>query len=68
VPAASLAHLGWDETLAPSLPLDGTPGRVVRADRGLASLETADGPLRAATRDPVAVGDWVAVSTDPPRS
>lgn len=66
MPALPLAHLGWDETLAPLLPLGGTPARVVRVDRGLATVETAGGPLRAATREPVAVGDWVAVSTDPP--
>jgi ribosome biogenesis GTPase / thiamine phosphate phosphatase len=66
MPASTLASLGWDQTFASGLPLGASPGRVVRVDRGVATVETATATLRATTRAPVAVGDWVAVAADPP--
>lgn len=74
-----LASLGWDATfsdgyaeLAPPDP-DHYPGRVLRADRGVCTVLTAAGPVRAsvagalitaAAGDPTALpgaGDWVVV-------
>jgi ribosome biogenesis GTPase len=62
----SLQALGWNERvadLAATRSLPGTaPGRVVRVDRGLATVLTDDGELRAAFgEDHVATGDWVLV-------
>ncbi|GGJ80724.1 putative ribosome biogenesis GTPase RsgA [Pilimelia anulata] len=71
-----LASLGWDAGFASALPADEPelrPGRITRVDRGIGTVLTADGPVRAslggdllaaAARDPVALpcaGDWVAV-------
>jgi ribosome biogenesis GTPase len=73
----SLSSLGWDDHLAAAYPLlgrpDHVPGRVVRADRGVCTVLTAAGTVRAslggpaltaAAADPVALpcaGDWVAL-------
>jgi ribosome biogenesis GTPase len=59
--------LGWDErvaALAATRSTPGTqPGRVGRVDRGLATVLTADGDVRAAFgEDHVATGDWVLVT------
>ena len=64
----SLQALGWNERVADlaatqSLP-GGVPGRVVRVDRGLATVLTDQGELRAAFgEDHVATGDWVLVES-----
>jgi ribosome biogenesis GTPase len=78
-----LASLGWDAGFAAAYTefatasADQVPGRVVRADRGVSTVLTANGPVRAshagallaaAARDPVALpcaGDWVVVRTWP---
>lgn len=72
---AALRTLGWDERFEAALAAaPGTPGRVVRVDRGgHLNLATAQGPLRArlapvfrgasATQVPT-VGDWVAVGDE----
>lgn len=73
-----IASLGWDASLAVGQPRhDHTPGRVIRADRGVCTVLGADGTLRAslagailarAARDPAALpcaGDWVLVRTWP---
>ncbi|MBV1852347.1 ribosome small subunit-dependent GTPase A [Catellatospora tritici] len=73
----SLSSLGWDDRFASAYPLfdrpDHEPGRVVRADRGVCTVLTAGGTVRAglggpamiaAAADPVALpcaGDWVAL-------
>lgn len=76
-----LERLGWDdrlEALAADAGGDGArgrPGRVARVDRGLSTVITATGTVRAglspelrdATADPLerpAVGDWVLVTAD----
>lgn len=71
-----LPSLGWDDNLAATLAAAHDallPGRVSRADRGISTVLTADGVLRAslggrllaaAARDPVAqpcAGDWLGV-------
>lgn len=68
-----LASYGWDEgwaaEFAPYAAQGLLPGRVVRVDRGLCDVMTADGIVRADTefvvpRDPMKVvctGDWAAV-------
>lgn len=66
----------WDNTFAPYAEQGLVVGRVVRVDRGLCDIVTAEGTLRADTalvtpRDPLKVictGDWAAVDTvaDPP--
>jgi len=69
--STSLASLGWTGRL--TVPAGLEPGRVVRADRGISTVLTATGPVRAslggpvmtaAAADPVALactGDWVAL-------
>lgn len=70
MPASSpdaLVALGWDDEIASHLPEGSLPGRVSRVDRGMATVETADGAVRAATSGGVAVGDWVTLTgVDPP--
>ncbi|MFC7528867.1 ribosome small subunit-dependent GTPase A [Actinoplanes sp. GCM10030250] len=72
-----LSQLGWDETFASSYRpfdrADAAPGRVLRADRGISTVLTADGVTRAslggsalleAARDPAGLpcaGDWVVL-------
>ncbi len=63
---AALAQLGWDERRTAELTALGfdlpAAARVVRVDRGHATLRTAAGGLRVATdRIQLAVGDWLAV-------
>jgi ribosome biogenesis GTPase / thiamine phosphate phosphatase len=68
-PDATLARFGWDDDVASALvhAPAGTPGRVSRVDRGLATVERADGPVRATASGGVATGDWVVVdASDPP--
>ncbi len=69
-PDAALARFGWDERVASALvhaPSGTLPGRVSRVDRGLATVESPHGPLRATASGGVAVGDWVTVTdSDPP--
>jgi ribosome biogenesis GTPase len=78
-----LASLGWDAGFAAAYAehagggTDQRPGRVLRADRGLCTVLTAAGPVRAslagsllaaAGRNPVALpcaGDWLVVRTWP---
>ncbi|MEU6658335.1 ribosome small subunit-dependent GTPase A [Streptomyces sp. NPDC046821] len=74
-PASShpLASYGWDTdwqaAFVPYAEQGLLPGRVIRVDRGLCDVVTADGVVRADTefvvpRDPMKVvctGDWVAV-------
>jgi ribosome biogenesis GTPase len=78
-----LASLGWDAGFASAYTefatasADQAPGRVVRADRGVCTVLTEAGTVRAslagsllsaAGRDPVALpcaGDWVVVRTWP---
>lgn len=67
----SLASLGWTERM--TVPAGLEPGRVARTDRGICTVITATGPVRAtlggtvmtaAAADPVALastGDWVAL-------
>ncbi|MBG0563565.1 ribosome small subunit-dependent GTPase A [Actinoplanes aureus] len=78
-----LSQLGWDETFASAYrPFDRTdavPGRVLRADRGISTVLTADGVTRAslggcvlidAARDPAGLpcaGDWVVLRRWPDR-
>ncbi|WP_460070710.1 ribosome small subunit-dependent GTPase A [Streptomyces sp. YKOK-I1] len=71
-----LAVLGWDEgwaaAFAPHAEHGLLPGRVVRVDRGLCDVVTADGTVRADTEfvvphDPtkvVCTGDWVALDPE----
>lgn len=69
----TLENLGWNDRLRSLFGIfendEMAPARVVRADRGAARLETADGPILAVTAGsldaageagPPAVGDWVA--------
>lgn len=68
---ATLASLGWDSRT--HLAVGCEPGRVSRADRGICTVLTSRGPVRAslggpvltaAAADPVALpcaGDWVAI-------
>jgi ribosome biogenesis GTPase len=75
-----LASLGWDASLAAAYPERGgdhQPGRVIRADRGVCTVLTAEGTVRAslagalllaAARDAVnlpCAGDWVVIRTWP---
>jgi ribosome biogenesis GTPase len=78
-----LASLGWDAAFASAYTefatssADQRPGRVVRADRGICTVLTEDGTVRAsvagtllgaAGQDPEALpcaGDWVVVRTWP---
>lgn len=78
-----LAQLGWNTFFASAYrPLDrsdAAPGRVLRADRGVCSVLTTDGVIRAtlagsvllsAARDPARLpcaGDWVVVRRWPDR-
>ncbi len=73
----TLASLGWEDSLAAAYPRlsnqDHEPGRVLRADRGICTVFTKRGVLRAglggnllaaAAADPVALpcaGDWVVL-------
>lgn len=64
VPGASaLVPLGWDERVRALLADEaGTvPGRVVRGDLDSCQVATPEGDIRARSRTPVAVGDWVRV-------
>ncbi|MFE6891144.1 ribosome small subunit-dependent GTPase A [Streptomyces sp. NPDC057694] len=62
----------WESAFAPYGAQGLLPGRVVRVDRGLCDVVTADGVVRADTefvvpRDPMKVvctGDWVAVDPE----
>jgi ribosome biogenesis GTPase / thiamine phosphate phosphatase len=58
-----LARLGWDERVESLLDDDvgSVPGRVVRVDLDSCQVATSDGDVRARSRTPVAVGDWVRV-------
>jgi ribosome biogenesis GTPase len=64
---AALVPIGWNERLADAamaaaVQHPGEPGRVSRVDRGLVSVLTAAGTVRAAMgSDLVATGDWVLV-------
>jgi ribosome biogenesis GTPase / thiamine phosphate phosphatase len=75
-----LRELGWDDSwrgLADACPHVGTPGRVSRVDRGVCTVITQDGPIRAswssalleaAAADPTAApctGDWCVTRTWP---
>ena len=75
-----LARLGWDDSWAEAAAAYaalGRPGRVMRVDRGLSTVMTADGPVRtslggaiidAAAAEPTSApctGDWVVVRTWP---
>ncbi|GAA2865731.1 putative ribosome biogenesis GTPase RsgA [Actinoplanes cyaneus] len=78
-----LSQLGWDELFASSFrPYDRSdtvPGRVLRADRGVSTVLTADGVTRAglggnalleAARDPSLLpcsGDWAVLRNWPDR-
>ncbi|BCY06717.1 ribosome small subunit-dependent GTPase A [Actinoplanes sp. L3-i22] len=78
-----LSQLGWDETFASSFRRydrsDTVPGRVLRADRGVSTVLTANGVTRAglgggalleAARDPSRLpcaGDWVVLRNWPDR-
>ncbi|GAA4962464.1 ribosome small subunit-dependent GTPase A [Actinoplanes utahensis] len=78
-----LSQLGWDEHFTSSFRrfdrADSSPGRVLRADRGVCTVLTADGPTRAglggsvmldAARDPAnlpCTGDWVVLRHWPDR-
>jgi ribosome biogenesis GTPase / thiamine phosphate phosphatase len=69
--STSLASLGWTGRMI--VPAGLEPGRVARTDRGISTVLTATGPVRAslggpvltaAAADPVAMpstGDWVAL-------
>ena len=54
--AVALDSIGWNEHVADAVAAaqkehpDTTPGRVSRVDRGVVTVFTADGPVRAATR------------------
>ncbi|MFC0003160.1 ribosome small subunit-dependent GTPase A [Micromonospora siamensis] len=74
-----LTALGWDADRAAQAPrrTGRRPGRVARVDRGVCTVLTADGPVRAslggavlgdAARDPATLpcaGDWVLLATWP---
>ncbi|MEU4421616.1 ribosome small subunit-dependent GTPase A [Actinoplanes sp. NPDC024001] len=78
-----LSQLGWDQTCTSAFRrfdrADSIPGRVLRADRGVSTVLTADGVTRAAlgggvlldaARDPVGLpcaGDWVVLRRWPDR-
>ncbi|WIM98218.1 ribosome small subunit-dependent GTPase A [Actinoplanes oblitus] len=78
-----LSQLGWDEFFASSFAgydrPDTVPGRVLRADRGISTVLTATGVIRAglggnamldAARDPASLpcaGDWVVLRHWPDR-
>jgi ribosome biogenesis GTPase len=78
-----LSQLGWDETFASTYRRfdrsDALPGRVLRADRGVCTVLTTSGPVRAslggsvlldAARDPAGLpcsGDWVVLRRWPDR-
>lgn len=79
-PATDVSAFGWDEAwseAAAAHPHAGSPGRVIRVDRGLCSVLTEDGLLRASlggavldeiAADPLAApstGDWVMVRAWP---
>ena len=64
-----LRPFGWDEEWARAAsglragPRDSVPGRVVRVDKGWATVATAPGTIRAKTAgNDVATGDWVLVA------
>ena len=66
---AALAQLAWDERRTAELAELGhdlsAVARVVRVDRGHATVRGAEGELRVATdRLELAVGDWLAVDAD----
>ena len=59
-----LATLGWDDrvgALIADFPAQLVVGRVIRIDRGRATVATEVGELRPRLREPLAVGDWVGV-------
>jgi len=65
---SALVPVGWNVRLAEAAAAaaaehPGRPGRVTRVDRGMVSVLTESGPVRAATgADPLATGDWVLVA------
>ncbi len=67
----ALVSIGWNDrveaaaaTAAVAVP-DAVPGRVSRVDRGVVSVLTAGGAVRATTgAEPLATGDWVLVTAD----
>ena len=64
---AFLALLGWDERLdvfVAGLPPEHVVGRVTRVDRGRCTVTAAGGDHRPHLQDPVAVGDWVALTPE----
>jgi ribosome biogenesis GTPase len=70
-PTAALAQLGWDERRTSELAELGfdlpAAARVVRVDRGHATVRAAHGGLRVATDRlgvALAVGDWLAVDDE----
>jgi ribosome biogenesis GTPase / thiamine phosphate phosphatase len=69
VPEAALASIGWNEHVAAAVVAgsaghrDAIPGRVSRVDRGVVTVLTAAGPVRAARGvEPLATGDWVLLA------
>jgi len=65
----ALASIGWNDRVAAAVASahkpDATPGRVSRVDRGVVTVLTADGAVRAARgAEPPATGDWVLVEGD----
>ena len=63
-----LAAIGWNDDVAAAVEAahrpDATPGRVSRVDRGLVTVLTEAGRVRAARGAvPPATGDWVLVET-----
>ena len=68
----ALASIGWNEDVAAAVEAaqqpDATPGRVSRVDRGIVTVLTADGAVRAARGVELpATGDWVLVEGDDER-
>lgn len=61
--ARVLDRLGWDERARAALgeDEDDQPGRVVRVDLDSCQVATEAGDVRARSRTPVAVGDWVRI-------
>jgi ribosome biogenesis GTPase len=66
--AVALASIGWNDHVADAAEdasiehPDATPGRVSRVDRGVVTVLTGDGPVRAARGAELpATGDWVLV-------
>jgi ribosome biogenesis GTPase len=65
----ALASIGWNDAVAAAVDdaqrPDARPGRVSRVDRGVVTVLTADGAVRAARGSELpATGDWVLVEGD----